>query len=538
VFLACCGCAATGREPARHYPGFGGRSRPITTSSPEAQAWFDQGLQLVYGFNHDEAIRSFRAAADADPECAMAWWGIAYANGLDINDGEISRDEAREAFRAAREAAKHLANAAPVEVALVEAVRARYEWPAPEERGHLDRAYADAMQSAWQLFPDDADVGALYAESLMNLQPWDLWEKDGSPKGRTLEIVAALEQVLAQSPDHPGANHFYIHAVEASPNPELALPSADRLGALVPGAGHLVHMPAHIYGRVGRYDLAADVNERAIEADEAYFALAPPPDFYSLYFVHNIHFLTYAAMMEGRYERAMSAARELEGRIPRDFLRENVRSADGFMSTPLHVMIRFGRWEEILGEREPPAFRRLSRAMRHYARGVAQAALDRPAEAREELQAFERAASDVPDDWKVGNNTAAAVLDIARHTLRGEVLYREGDEDGAFEALREGVRLEEQLVYDEPPGWLQPVRHALGALLLAGGRAEEAEAVYRDDLAANKENGWSLLGLERALAAQGEDAEAAEARARRDTAWTRKDVTPTSSCYCEPAPQG
>ena len=530
-------CASSESAKARIYPGFGAYTREVSTDSDEAQRWFDQGIQLMYGFNHDEAIRSFRAAAEADPECAMAWWGIAYANGLDINNSEITEDEAREAFTAAGEAAVHLARATPVEIALVDAIQARYEWPNPEDRAHLDQAYADAMHKAWQSFSDDPDVGALFAESLMNLQPWDYWEKDGAPKGRASEIVAALERAIALRPDHPGANHFYIHAIEASSTPELALPAADRLATLVPGAGHLVHMPAHIYARVGRYDLASDQNERAIEADKAYFELAPPPDFYSLYFVHNIHFLTYAAMMEGRYETAMAAGRELEAKIPQDFLEKNVSFADGFMPTPLHVMIRFGRFEDVLAEPEPPKFRKFSRAMRHYARGVALSALERPKEAREELAAFEKAAAAVPEDWKVGNNTADDVLAIARHMLQGELLYREGDHEAAFSTLRDGVRLEGELVYDEPPGWLQPVRHALGALLLASGRAEEAEAVYREDLAANAENGWSLTGLERALLAQGKGDEVAEVRRRRDQAWSRTDVSPTSSCYCEPAPR-
>jgi tetratricopeptide (TPR) repeat protein len=254
--------------------------------------------------------------------------------------------------------------------------------------------------------------------------------------------------------------------------------------------------------------------------------------------VHNIHFLTYASMMEGRYETALSAARELEGKIPKDFLEKNVSFADGFMPTPLHVMIRFGRWEEILAEPEAPAIRKFSRAMRHYARGVALAALERPGEARAELDVFETAAAAVPEDWKVGNNTAAAVLAIARQMLAGEVHFREGDHETAFTALRDGARLEGELVYDEPPGWLQPVRHALGALLLASGGAEEAEAVYREDLDANKENGWALMGLERALDAQGKDEQAAATRRRRAQAWARTDVSPTSSCYCEPAPQG
>jgi tetratricopeptide (TPR) repeat protein len=304
---------------------------------------------------------------------------------------------------------------------------------------------------------------------------------------------------------------------------------------LVPGAGHLVHMPSHIYTRVGRYADAADANERAIAADRAYFELAPEPDFYSLYYVHNVHFLAYAAMMEGRFETAITAARRLEREVPPEFLVNYVEFADGLMSTPLHVLIRFGRWEEILDEPEPPAFRLLSRAQRHYARAVALAALDRPEEARREQERFETTAAQVPEDWKVGNNDAADVLELCRHMMEGEILFREGQLDACFAALEAGAKLEDQLVYDEPPGWMQPVRHALGALLMESERYADAERVYREDLAHNTANGWSLLGLEQALAAQGGSAESIQAASRaRKAAWARSDVAPTSSCYCAP----
>lgn len=531
--LVACASDPSAPEP-RLYEGFGGYAREVSTGSEEAQRWFDQGIQLLYGFNHDEAIRSFRAATDVDPTCAMAWWGIGYANGLDINNPTITESEAREAWEASREALRHVANAAPVEGALIQALSLRYEWPNPDERRHLDEAYADAMQAAWETFPTDADVGALYAESLMNLQPWDLWTPEGEPKGRTEEIVATLERVLEIDPLHPGANHFYIHAVEASQTPERAVPAAERLVDLVPGAGHLVHMPSHIFIRVGRYADASDANVRAIAADQAYFAVAPPPDFYALYFLHNVHFLAFASMMEGRRDAAIQAARDLESDVPQDFLHNYVQFADGLMATPLHVMIRFGDWEGILAEPEPADFRLLSRTLWHYARGVALSALGRTEEARAEQVAFEEMAAQVPDDWTVANNTAAAVIDIARGMLEGEVLYREGDHDGAFAALRHAVELEDALVYDEPPGWMQPVRHALGALLMGAERYDEAEAVYRADLDKNARNGWSLLGLQDALRAQGDLTGAAALDAELAAAWPRNDVEPTSSCYCEP----
>ncbi len=521
-------------RPARLYEGYGGYHRPITTSSPEAQRWFDQGLQLLYGFNHDEAIRSFHRAAELDPECAFAWWGIAYAHGLHINDPRMSEEQSRAAWEAVQEARARLAQASPVERALIEAVAQRYAWPAPEDRSTLDRAYADAMAAVWAEHGRDADVGALFAESLMNLQPWDLWTRDGQPKGRTLEIVATLEAAIDLDPQHPGANHFYIHAIEASPEPAKALPAANRLRNLVPGSGHLVHMPSHIDVRVGNYPEATDANQRAIAADQAYFAVAPKPRFYSIYYIHNVHMLAYAAMMEGRYEVAIGAARQLEQEVPEDFLREFVALADGLMATPVHVLIRFGRWEAILAEPELPEWRLLSRAQRHYARGVALAALGRTEEARAESEAFEAVAAQVPEDWTVGNNTAAEVLALSRHMLAGEIAFREGNHAEAFRALRAGAALEDALTYDEPPGWMQPVRHALGALLMAAGRPQEAEDVYREDLRRNPRNGWSLLGLEQALRAQAKHTEAGRHRDARRIAWKRADVEPSSSCYCEP----
>jgi tetratricopeptide (TPR) repeat protein len=526
--------AQSADDGARLYPGLGSYQRPVSTNSREAQQWFNQAIQLLYGFNHDEAIRSFHRAADADPDCAMAWWGISYAHGLHINNPEMSEQQSQKAFEAAQEAQKRIAHASPVEEALIRAVARRYEWPAPEDRRHLDEAYAAAMEQAWREHPDDPDVGALFAESLMNLQPWDLWTHEGEPKGRTEEIVAALERVLELDENHPGANHFYIHAVEASPTPERALAAADRLAGLVPGSGHLVHMPSHIYVRTGRYAQAADSNEQAIEVDKAYFAVAPPPGFYTLYYVHNLHFLAYAAMMEGRYDTAMRAARQLESEVPEEFVREYVTLADGLMPTTLHVMVRFGKWEDILREPAPPDFRLLSQAMRHYARGVALAALGRTEEGRAELAAFDKVAEQVTEDWLVMQNKAVDVLPIARHMLEGELLYREGDHDQAFDLLRKAVAMEESLIYDEPPGWMQPVRHALGALLMAADRADEAEKVYRADLERHPNNGWSILGLDQALRAQARSDDADALEPQLAAAFERADVQPTSSCYCEP----
>ena len=514
------------------YDGFDGYAREVTTQSAEAQRWFDQGIQLLYGFNHDEAIRSFERAAEVDPNCAMAWWGAAYARGLHINNPAVGEEASRAAYRSAKRAVATLDDETPVERALVHAVAKRFAEPLPEDRAPHEQAYAEAMEQAWHEFPGDADVGALYAESLMNLQPWDLWTGDGEPKGRVLEILGILDRTLAKHPQHPGANHFFIHAIEASPWPQRGTAAAERLVGMVPGSGHLVHMPSHIFMRTGRYAEAADANARAIASDEAYFAEAPEPDFYSLYFMHNVHFLAYAAMMEGRYETAIEAAGKIRELIPPEFLENYVTIADGFMPTALHVQIRFGKWDDILAEAEPPAWRLISRAERHFARAVALAKLGRIDEAQAELEAFDAVAAEVTDEWYVGNNPAHEVLAVARAMAGGEVAYFAGDKDRAFELLRDAVGLEEGLTYDEPPGWMQPVRHALGALLLREDRAAEAERVYRADLLRHPENAWSLLGLKQSLEAQAKEEAVAELAPRVAAAWARADAEAPASCYC------
>lgn len=525
-------CQAPAPGGARLYDGYGALHRAITTDSAAAQRWFDQGMQLLYGFNHDEAIRSFREAARRDPRAAMPLWGVAYAYGTHVNNPQMDDEANAGAWEAAQEALARLDDESPVERALVEAIQSRYAWPAPAERRALDEAFAAAMERVWREFPEDPDVGALFAESLMNLQPWDYWTADKRPKGRAEEIVATVERVLEIAPDHPGALHFHIHALEASADPARAEASADRLRARVPGSGHLVHMPSHIYVNTGRFADAASANERAIAADGRYFAKAPPPRFYSLYYVHNIHFLAYAAMMQGRWETAIAAARRIEREIPREFLTEWAPMADGFMPTALHVMIRFGRWEEVLAEPEFEDFQLLSKALRRYARAVALANLGRAAEARVELAAYDSAIAAVPADWFLGVNSVETIAPIARGMALGEILWREGRKEDAWDALRSAVAAQDALAYDEPPGWMQPIRHALGALLLAGGRPVVAEEVFREQLRRTPGDAWALLGLEQALRARGRDAEADALAPQVRRAWSQADISPPAACYC------
>ena len=526
--------AAPPSASARLRPGFEAYRRPVSTTSREAQAFLDQGLQWLYGFNDDEAILCFRRAAELDPSCAFAWWGVAYANGINVNDPVMSEKEAREAWDAARRALALREHASPVERALIDAVAARYAWPQPAEQKPLEQAYAEAMEQVRRSHPDDADVAALFAESLMNLQPWDYWTRDGAPKGRAEEIVAARERALELDPDHPGALHYYIHAVEASKTPERAEAAADRLVRLVPGSGHLTHMPSHTYARVGRYADAADANELAVAADRRYLAEAGEQDYYGLYVAHNLHFLAYAAMMEGRYEKAVEAARAMETDVPATFLERYPMIADGWMAALPHALVRFGRWQEILALPDYPESRPVSRAMRRYARSIANSALGNVDDARAEIAAFEREAARTPVDWTIGFNPAHAVYPLARKMMAGELAFREGDHDRAFAELRAGVAIEDELLYDEPPSWLQPTRHALGALLMASGRYRDAEEVYEQDLAKNPRNGWALLGLEQARRRLGETEGLDELARQRARSWQRADLAPTSSCYCEP----
>jgi len=515
--------AATAAGGARVLDDLGSHSHPVSCSA-EAQRFFDQGLRLIYGFNHDEARLAFQEAGRLDPDCAMAFWGVAYTLGSNYNlPGDPARD--RQAYDAIQKALAAAPKASESDRAYVEALSARYAADAPADRRALDEAFAKAMGELAQRFPDDLDAQALYAESLMNLQPWDLWTRDGAPKGRTLEIVSVLEGVLARDPQHPGANHYYIHAVEASKSPERALASADRLAAISPGAGHLVHMPSHIYIRTGRYGDAYDTNVKAAAVDEAYIAKWNVEGVYpSMYYPHNVHFVYAAASVEGRGEAAIAAARKLQTLIPVEMIPQ-MAMLEGFVPMPYFALVRFARWDEILAEPAPPADQRYTTAIWHYARGFAFSAKGEVAQAKAELAALDAIRAAAPKGWLPTQvNTGDELLGIASDQLAGAIAAREKRFDAAIARLEHGVRIEDGLRYMEPPDWTLPVRQTLGAVLLAAGRPAKAQAVFEADLAHNPENGWALRGLAQSLREQGKTAEAAQVDARLAKAWARADT--------------
>ncbi len=517
---------------APRYEGLGGFSRKVT-ASPEAQAYFDQGLSFLYAFNHDEAIRSFQHAAELDPQSPMPLWGVALANGPHINNMAVSPEREKTAFDALVKARGLTARATPVEKSLIEALAARYADPQPPDRTALNQAYATAMRTVWASFPKDADVGALFAESLANLRPWDLWRPDGRPQPGTEELVRAIDAVLVLAPKHPFANHLMIHAVEASRNPEKADRAADVLRDLQPGLGHMVHMPSHIDVRRGRWQQAIEANAKAIEADRRYTKVAPDPGFYRLYMSHNHHMLAYAAMMTGQSALALKTMRDMVDAIPLDFYKENAW-ADGLMAAPLEVLMRFGQWDEILATLPFPEFTPISRSIQHYARSVSYVAKEDLLNAAREQAAFMEARTRVGKEATFGNNLGTDLLDVAENLMKGEILFRSGKVDEGLAALREAVAREDKLRYDEPPDWIQPTRHALGAALLQAGRLGEAEAVFRSDLTRLPGNGWSLYGLARALRLQKRAGEAAQVEKKFAKVWGKADVKIKSACLCLP----
>jgi tetratricopeptide (TPR) repeat protein len=506
----------------------------ITTDAPDAQRYFDQGMAFLHGYNHGAAIRSFQAALELDPECAMAHWGIALASGPHINFPLVPPPAAALAWKELELARKYAPQATPLEQRLIDALGPRYANPQPEDRTPLDRAYADAMRKVWQQHPENDNVGVLFAEAMMNLRPWDQWTPEGQEQPGTAEILATLDAVLKINPRNPMANHLYIHAVEASPNPGRADGAADRLRNLQPGVAHNVHMPSHIDVRRGRWHEAVEANIKAVAADHRYRAVAGAPQgFLNVYAAHNRHMLTYAAMMTGQSKLASEHIRAMVDELPESFVKEFAPMVEGFVAMPLEVMIRFGQWDAILAEPDDYAdYMPFCRAMHKAARAIAWAAKGDAVAARKEQSAFNERRKLVAKEATFGNNTAHAILEVAANMVEGEILVREGKLDQGLTALRVAVKLEDALKYDEPAGWMVPVRHALGATLMNAKRHAEAEKVYREDLARFPENGWSLFGLLQSLQAQGKK-EAAAVEKRFHTIWAKADVQIPSSCMCQ-----
>lgn len=516
------------------FEGLGEHSRKIETRDPKAQRYFDQGLMFLFAFNHAEAVRAFREAARLDPGCAMAYWGIALASGIHYNDPSFPPDRAKVAAAALAKARARASAEAPANRALIAALATRYPEPAPKERADAEKAYAEAMQATWKEFSKDADVGALSAEARMNLRPWDLWTREGKAQPGTAEILRTLEAVRKLHPAHPLANHLYIHAVEASPEPGQGDAAAEALRGKHPALGHLLHMPTHLDIRRGRWQQAIEANQRAMAADRKYQQAVPEQGFYRLYMAHNGHMLAFAAAMQGQSELALQTTRAMLATAPEEWLavKENAALMDGLQVMPLEVLQRFGRWDELLREPEPPVRFPIARALRHCSRGVAFAAKGKVADARDSQARFRAARQEVAADATLGNNKAADLFALADQMLEGEILWREGKLPGAIAALERAVSREDQLRYAEPPDWFIPGRHALGAMLLRDKQAEAAEKVYREDLRRWPDNGWSLQGLAQALQAQGKAAEAAAVKGRFQEIWTRADVKIQSSCSC------
>ena len=548
LLLALAGCAAQGQDTVQSqthgthgpssadgrpvlYDSLGSYSYRITTASPDAQRWFDQGLRLVYAFNHHEAQRAFREAARLDPTCAMCFWGIALTEGGNYNH-PTDADREKKALAAAQQAGALGAEARPAERALIQALVKRHSADPQAKREALDRAYADAMRDVARQFPDDLEASTFFADAMMNLRPWNLWAPDGTPQPGTEEIVQTLERVIARNPNHPGALHLYIHAVEASTQPGRAEAAADRLRPLMPGAGHLVHMPSHIYWRVGRYADAVTVNTAAAKADRAYFTTAQPSPIYrGLYYPHNIDFIWHSASMQGRSAETIRAAREFAENAPAEMIKQ-MPDMETAPAAPIVALARFGRWDEVLAHPAPPRDWPYTSGVWRYARGLAFNAKGQVADATRELREVENVLKSVPPERTVAFFFRAKnMLQLAANLLAGEIAAKTGDVATAERLLRAAVAEQDTHWFTEPPPWYFPVRQSLGAVLLQAGRASDAEQVYREDLRRNPGNGWSLFGLAQSLKAQGKTADAAQVDEGFRKAWAQADVRLTASRF-------
>ena len=516
--------AESASAPTPLYENLGSLHHTVTTGSDKAQQYFDQGLRLTYAFNHDEAIKSFKQALVYDSTCAMCYWGIAYALGPNIN---LPMDSSlvRPAWDASYNAVRLSVNVSPQEQAYIDALSKRYSADPKANRAALDTAWARAIGAVSRKYPDDADAAVLYAESLMDLRPWNYWSNAGKPLApSTKEQVKVLEQVVKRNPDHPGACHFYIHAIEASPEARKALPCAQRLGSLMPGAGHLVHMPTHIYIKLGEWDLAAEDNAHALHADEEFINERHPTGVYPLgYYTHNFHVMWYALNMLGRSEDALKAARTIGERISPEVVKQ-IPSLEYFSPTVLYTLVRFSRWDDILEQPAPAAHLRYTTAIWHYARALAFTAREQTDSAAVERDSMVAIADELPADQMLNLNSSKSLLEIAKAHLAGEMAAQAGQVDEAVAQLQAAIQGEDQLVYDEPPAWYMPLRQRLGTILLAAGRPVRAEKVFREDLDRRPENGWSLYGLAQSLRAQNKLKPAEKIEERFERAWKTADV--------------
>ena len=523
------------RAGAPLFDGMGTHHHKITTSEPGAQRYFDQGLVLAFAFNHAEAIRSFKAAQKLDPSCAMCYWGEALATGPNINitsDGKVimAPDERLDAYEALQLAIARKDGASEQEQAYIEALQSRYNGDVTKDREGLDQAYATAMANLTEKYPQDLDAAALYAESLMNTMPWNYWKDDGDPREDTKSVITALETVMAADPQHPLAIHLYIHAVEASSNPGRAEHAADRLADLVPGAGHLVHMPSHIYWRLGRYHDASKANINAANVDEKYIAQCNAQGFYpALYYPHNIHFLWAASTMEGRSELSIESAIRVASNVNVEQVKQ-FPTIEFFRTIPLLSYVRFGKWDEILAAPEPDAEFKFSQGIRHYVRGIAFANTGELEAAKaEQLQLVPLKETVSVQFLDKRNFPASRLLDIASELLLGEIQFAVKNYAAAAQHYEEAVNLQDTLPYTEPPFWYYPTRQSLGHALLMDGKSQAAEAVYRQDLKDYPRNGWSMFGLVQALEAQQKTDEAAQVRGQFEEVWQMSDITLSAS---------
>lgn len=503
-------------------PGLGNISHPVTTKNAQAQAFFNQGLAYIYAFNHEESIKAFKRAAELDPNLAMAYWGAALAMGSNYN---LTADAAqlKEAYANLQKAIAAAPKASPKERAYIDALSRRYAADPETDRQKLAVAYKTAMGELVKKYPDDLDAATLYAESMMNLRPWQLWSLDGQPAEGTLEIVAVLEDVLKRNPNHSGANHYYIHTVEASPDPQRALPSAKRLGAIAPNAGHLVHMPSHIYIRTGDYARAAQSNADAIVADKNYIKKYGAQGIYSMmYYNHNIHFLASANAMNGNYAGAIKSARDLHDNVKP--LVKAMPMLEMFTPYPAVTLVRFRKWEVILREQMPPSEMVITTAMWNFARGVAFAETGKPADAEKELAALREKLKVIPVEAPWGNSTAHGVLKVAENFLAGEVSLARGDNSAAIRSLRAAADAEDLINYNEPPDWDLPAREWLGRALMTADRYHDAEAIYKEELKKHPKNGRALFGLAEAYRKQAKDGDAGRYQGLFQRTWTKSDT--------------